>query len=284
MRLSDEEGARWGRGLERALRALRLNACYPPWRALAGHLRAASTAAPGQGLALCPHTLWPHPDEWLRAVIDRELAPSLLPQLAPLVSAGDVAAARKAAYLQALLEAGAPVRSQVSAALVERAEEGLRLEVVIDRQVPEGPRFERWTFRLTDARGRLESGGGGARLEAGLERQLLALCEGPAAAAAAALLDDRALSLEELVRGEIGPALRGGGGPALTAALERAAPHLTRTHVDDPLAGEVAVPEAGAGFGLSRQRKWAAPTADREAWRAWLDERGSRNLIYTYAL
>ncbi len=273
--------------LAQALAALRLNRLQPPWRPLAAHLRATALRPDGEGQALSPASGWPAPDEWLRVRVDHQLAADLRPALAPLAEAGEPGAVRRLAYLDALARmAPLPAGPQVSAALIEHGADGSRFEVVIDRFDLDVPAFVRWTLRLVEhgAR-RLSADDLAARAAPWFTARLAALARQPAATALALLNAEAGLEVESLTRGEVGPAiprLPGTSGPALTASLTRASQDLHRTSVDDPLAATVLAPTQRLPFGLSHHRKWAVPADGLDAWRAWLDARGSRNLVYTY--
>ncbi len=255
----------------RALRALRLNQQFPPWRPLALHLAAIHLALPRA--SRCRLSGWPEPEAWAQVAVDRRLSAELLARLAFLEQAGDPLARSRAAILRGLqgLEL-LPPGGLTLRAIQRRAG---RYELVLDRLEPEVPRFVRWTLRgvlPVDA---------SEQLDGDLRRELLDLTERPCAVVWTDLTD-RGLQLEELVRGEIGPLRPGAGGPWVSAVLSRAAVGRAALSLDDPLVRGLPVPEPGAGFGFSRQRKWAVPIAEKGQARAWLDAVGSRNIVYSY--
>ncbi len=286
--LPAHEAEAWVARLCAGLAALRLNKHFPPWRAVAAHLSATAVLPPGEALSICENTGWPHRSAWLRVRADHGLAPQLLPRLAHLEAKGDAPSMQKGEYLRAMA-AAVPLQDRPLRAALVRREQGVALyEVVLDRLDLALPAFVRWTVRL------VERDTGGQRFSVGeLETRASAqfvgrmrlLATQPAAAALAALQAESGVEVEELVRGEIGPivGLDADTPPDhLTAVLSRVSTTLKRTSVDDPLAEAVLAPGATLHFGLSRHRKWAVPVGAVAARRAWLDGRGSRNLVYTY--
>ena len=246
------------------LRALRLNRHFPDWRPLASHVEVS-------GASRCRRTGWPLPAELMQVRADRELAPSLLRRMAFLNDQG--LALAKRARLQALLDRPLVGRGGLKVELVHQ--EQRRYELVLDRLELALPVFVRWTLRLRDPDGRVQQ-----RLD--LERLLVRLSHQPVAAAMRWLREAEGLDVSELVRGEIGPIRPGPNGPQVTASLSRADVTLRRVLVDDPLRGDMPVPEQDDGFGLSHQRKWAVHPDDLGRLKAWLKARGSRNIAYAW--
>ncbi|MBW1878872.1 MAG: hypothetical protein JRI25_11745 [Deltaproteobacteria bacterium] len=280
--LDPREAARWCDGLRAALRALRLNLYFPPWAAIADHVRGIGTVPPGARLRIDAATGLPHLEEWLRVRIDRELAPELLERLAPAERAGDAPTTAKAAYFRGLLEVTPLGPGTVRASLVHREADRAAFAVVVDRIELSVPRFVRWTLRIEEsAGGRFSVAEMETRASADFSRRLRVIGTQPVAAAVTLLEAEEGLTVEEVVRGEIGPALWHDDGPRLSALLSRASRHLEHTAIDDPLAEEVLIPD-DAHFGYARHRKWAVPEGAREAHLDWLRSLGSRNIVYTY--
>ena len=246
-----------------ALRALRLNLYFPPWRELARHLAAIEVRPPRTIVRRCPRSGWPHPDEWLRVRVDHQLAPVLLERMAHLELPD------KRRYLETM---GERRPLQLPAPRVSLVDPGppRRWELVLDRVELALPSFVRWTVRL-DAE---------AAPDPHELRDLLA--ERPTAEAWRLLQDHAGHELVELVRGELGPVLHEGSAPWLSAVLSRAARGPGTVRVDDPLARDLPVPTTEHGFSLSRQRKWSVPRDDVKDLQRWLAARGSRNLVYRY--
>lgn len=253
-----------------ALGALRLNRSFPDWRSLGRHLRAIRQA--GTQEPRCPSTGWPLPEAWAQVAVDQRLAGELLQRLAFLEQAGDPVALRRASYLRELSSVQLLGPSSLELHAIQPS--AGRFELRIDRLEPSVPRFVRWSLR-----GLIPQREG--RVEVAFEAALLPLLEQPAATVWAELASE-GLQLEELIRGEIGPLRPEPQGSWFSAVLSRASARSSTLAVDDPLVRELPVPEAGAGFGFSRQRKWAVPVADRDKARRWLDGVGSRNIVYTY--
>ena len=270
--------------LQHALRALRLNRHFPDWRPIRAHLGGIAVRPAGEPhLKVDPDSGWPHPDEWLRVRADHRLAADLLARLAPLASAGDPNVSRKKDYLQAL-QCIQPMRGGgVKVSLIEQGRDTSRFEIVVDRIVLGRPVFVRWTLRLSESGAkRLAPDALAARASAHFERRLQRLATQDAVAAMLLLRAEDGLTVEEIVRGEVGPVVRVGSSVRLTAVLSRAAPSLRRTSVDDPLAKAMTIPNADAGFGLSHHRKWAAPRAEVSTVKQWLRGQGSKNIVYGY--
>jgi hypothetical protein len=261
----------WTVAEARALAALRLNRQFPPWRALAGHLEAIQLALPGA--PRCALSGWPEARAWAQVAVDQRLAGELLQRLAFLEEAGDALARSRGEVLRGLQGKELLPPGGLTLRAIQRS--AGRYELVLDRLEPEVPRFVRWTLR-----GGLPVTSGG-QLDEGLKRALMELTEQPCATVWSEL-GQLGLELEELVRGEIGPLRLAPGGPWVSAVLSRATAGRAGLSVDDPLARGLPVPEPGAGFGFSRQRKWAVPERDRSAARSWLDAVRSRNIVYTY--
>ncbi|MCP4807830.1 MAG: hypothetical protein GY884_21005 [Proteobacteria bacterium] len=255
------------------LRALRLNRHYPPWRELAGHV-----LATGDDTTWCPRTGWPAPCELVRVRVDRDLAPSLLARMAFLESQG--VATEKARGLRALLAADLLGPGGLRIDTVHA--EDRRFELVLDRVELALPVFVRWTLRVEDPDGRIPLDPDRPTADPALERLLLALSDQPVATAMRWLREHEGLHVTELVRGELGPVRPGPNGPRITASLSRASVDLRGVLVDDPLAGDMPVPGPAHGFGLSHQRKWAVHPDDLRSMKAWLRERGSRNVAYAW--
>lgn len=274
--------ARWCDGLRAALRALRLNLHFPPWAALAEHARGLGRVPPGASLAIDEASGLPDRQEWLRVRIDHELAPDLLARLAAGEAAGDPPTVAKAAYFRALAEVEPLEHGQVQASLVDLTTERAVYAVVMDRIELSVPRFVRWTLRVEDSKGgRFSAASLETRAREDFARRLRVIGTQPVATAVTLLEAEEGLSVEEVVRGEIGPALWHDAGPRLSAVLSRASRHLERTAIDDPLAESVLVPDSER-FGFSHHRKWAVPESARAEHLRWLSDRGSRNIVYTY--
>lgn len=295
VRLPEGEARAWSAAVSRGLGALRLNQHFPPWQRLAAWLR----AMPGpDGVRVDRESGLPAPREWVRLRVDRELAEAALADLATVDTTRlpPDAAARLREQRSDLAETLAldalPAR-EVHVAL--RHVEGGRASylVRVDRFDVATATVARYTLVLADRAGR-SVGEGELELRASdAFRAHLELLSTQDAALAFALLRAReGIEVEEVVRGVIGPgvipgkagpaALRGLplGGPVVSACLERASLDVAGGRVDDPLAATVVVPGQGEVFGISRQRKWAAPRAGVPALKAWLEARGSRNIVY----
>ncbi len=268
--LSAADAGRYARDLGRALDALRLNRQYPDWERVRDHLAEAARAP--AGLRIDRASGLPVPREWIRVRVEAEIAG---------------AAAHADQVVRAL-----PAR-EVHVALRHLAGDRASYAVRVDRLDVATATIARYSLVVADRPGRVVSEGELALHAADrFRKQLELLSTQDAALAFAVLRDQEGLDVEEVVRGVIGPAaLPGACGPALTdglagpilsACLERASIDLPDRRVDDPLAGSVVLPAAKQAFGLSRSRKWAAPTACVPALRAWLAARGSRGLVYGY--
>ena len=239
-----------------ALRALRLNLYFPPWRDVAAHLAAIPPDA-----RRCTTTGWPHRDAWLQVRVDHDLAPGLLERMSHL----DLPELR--AHLARSAEARPLVEPPVRVALVD-AGPPERWEIRVDRLEIALPSFVRWTLRVD-----------GDPPHTDELRELLG--ERGAAEAWRLLRDHEGLDVVELVRGELGPIVHGEGGPWTSAVLSRATRGPGPVRIDDPLARDLPVPGPAQRFSLSRQRKWSAASDDTKDLKRWLADRGSRNLVYT---
>lgn len=281
-----DSGARTVVDVQRGLRALRLNVHFPPWRSISDHLDGVRLLPPGAALRLDAASGWPHPEEWLRVRVDRHLAPELLGRLQAIEAAGDLSVSAKAAYLRALLAVTPLGTPALSVSLIESAEGFARYEVVLDRLELGRPSLVRWTLRLREVgQGRFSPDALEARATEHFEQRLRRLTAQTPLAAYLLLREEPSLSIEELVRGELGPILHRpeGSGPWVSAVLSRLSPLLSQSTVEDPLLeADFAVPGPGLGVGLAHHRKWAVPAADMASVRAWLAARGARNIVYTY--
>lgn len=249
-----------------ALRALRLNLYFPPWRELARHLDSTAIRPAGHTPKRCPRSGWPHADEWLRVQVDHELAEDLLARMEHLSER----VPDKAAYLRRLASR-APMTLPAPSASLVTAGPPARWEYVIDWVELALPSFVRWTLRVDVD---------GPSPEIDLLRDVLG--ERPVAEAWRLLRDFEGLDVVELVRGEVGPVLHEGHGPWISAVLSRATRGGGPVRVDDPIARDLPIPTPSQRFSLSRHRKWAAPSDDVKDLRRWLTARGSRNLVYSY--
>jgi hypothetical protein len=277
--LRGEAARAWAGDVARGLGALRLNQHFPPWQRLAAWVRA--IAARGE-VRLDARSGLPTPREWLRLRVDRDLAGPALAELATVdekrLGPDDRALldARRKALIEVQALEDVPLR-EVHYAL--RDQDGGRESWLV--------RVDRFDLATaTIARYTLVTWGkpGKAVLEL--------LSTQDAALAFAVLRDREGVDVEEVVRGVVGPGAlpdRCGPeaivglplcGPTVSACLERASLDVARGVVDDPLAGTVVVPGEGETFGISRQRKWAAPKRGVEPLKRWLSDRGSRNLVY----
>ncbi len=279
--------------LRAALRAIRLNLYYPSWRAISDHLAGVGHLPPDQdNLAICPRTGWPAPNEWLRFRIDHKLAPDLIAHVRRAADAGDEPSAQKAAYLQHLHTLTPMREPDIRVALVNIDEEGEtrqgRFEVVMDRWEPGEPSFIRWTVRVLDQDigDRISVNELEAKATTAFKRRLQILAAQPALAAWLVLWDDPDIRVEELVRGQVGPVQHHASGPRLSATLTRIANHLSGIRVDDPLSPDLLIPEtdnrAAVRYGMSHSRKWAVPESTLTKQRTWLNDQGSKNLVYPY--
>ena len=265
--LGPAAAGRYARDLGRALDALRLNRQFPDWERVRDQL--AALAATPAGLRVDRASGMPVPREWIRARVEAELAGEH----------GRALAAR-----------------EVHVALRNRTGDRASYAVSVDRLDVATGTLARYALVLADAPGRVVSEGELAlRAAERFRAKLELLSTQDAALAFAVLRDQEGLDVEEVVRGVIGPAalpdhgcgppalLPLGGGPILSACLERASLDLVDRRVDDPLADTVVLPASTQPFGLARSRKWAAPEASLAALRAWLAERRSRGLVYAYS-
>lgn len=254
-----------------ALRGLRLNRFYPPWKAIAEHAAATGVRH------------WPAPEDWLRVRVDQRLAPEVLERLSGLEEE-DAAAAAKARAFRRLLQAELLPAEVSQLQLVSDAPGRPVVQWVFDRNELATASFVRWTLRLAGSAVHLRVSEGRAQASELLRRRLRLLCWHSALELHVGLCELEDLEILDLHRGEIAsPADRAGAkGPWLSAVLSRISPELGRVHVDDPLVRQVLVPRDEANLGMSRVRKWAVPEEDLEEARQWLHRVGSRNLVYPY--
>lgn len=278
--------------LAQALGALRLNRHFPPWERVQASLRALAELP---GLELDPRSGMPSGPAWMRLRAEVAEAPRSLERLrglGPLSGPEGARARAREAALTRLAALELPPLRQVEVALRHRDGDRASWRVTVDRLDLATGTLARYTLILAGRPGRHVSEGElELQASAGFQRDLEVLAAEDAALAFA-LLRQRGLEVEEVVRGVIGPALLPGLGPApelprgagaLSAALERASLDLGAAGlVDDPLATDAVLPAARSGFGLAASRKWAVHPADRAALGAWLRERGSRGLVYSW--
>lgn len=292
--LRGEEASRWARDWGLALLKLRLNKQFPPYKPLA---ETALALALSGSLRLDPQTGQLAPREWVRARADRELAAETLQRFADLdvqrLPAEEAQRLQhKRAYLAALLQTEPPEARSIEVALRHREGDRASYRVIVDRIDIASGTVARYTLLLWDTPGRRISEGELALAASREFSERLALLSTQDAALAFAVLRGQGLSVDEIVRGVVGPAvlpgqagpeeLRSLSGVAVSACLERVSLDLAHGHVDDPIPRPVTVPADGVDFGLSVQRKWAALDSDTPALRAWLARRGSRNLVYGF--
>lgn len=301
-RTLDAQAARaWLDALGQALKALRLNRQFPPWHQVAAHLGAMGLAAE---LRADRASGLPIPREWLRVRTEHELAAEGLAELmaVELAALPPERAARleaRQAALRLLLDLEPLPTRRLEVALRHLEGERASWKVVVDRLDLATATLARYSLVLTGDAGRQVSRGE-LELQAseGFARDLEVLATQDAALAFA-VLRERGLEVEEVVRGVIGPGLlpaspegpacgpedlRGLGlsQPVLSAALERASVFLEGGKVDDPVATRVTVPGQGVDFGVASQRKWAVHVSDKARLKDWLEGRGSRGLVYTW--
>jgi len=250
-----------------ALRALRLNRLYPDWKTLADH--AAATGQPG----------WPKGEDWLRARVDQRLAPEMLERLED--QRGDPTADARRAYFEGLMKARL-VQDHATIGLVRVEDDRVEVEWRLDRMDLPQARFVRWTLRVGGPTDAFTVDGTQAQAAPELTRRIQLLSWHSALELALGLERVPGIVVHEVCRGEVGPARPGPSGPWLSACLSRVAEHVRRVVVDDPLSTQLLVPSSESGHGLSHQRKWAVPTTDANAARAWLADQGSRNLVYAF--
>lgn len=269
--LGQADAAAYIRASVAALEALRLNRQYPDWERVRAHLLAiqqssftldsSDTDSNVSGLRLDPRSGLPVPRAWIRARVEAELAGT----------------------------AGLLPAREVHVALRNVHDGRASYAVRVDRLDVVSATVARYSLILSDRPGRNVSEGELALRAADGFRAKLELLSTQDAALAFAALTEAGLEVEDVVRGVVGPAIVPGvtavelpvSGLVLSACLERASIDLTGQRVDDPLIDTIVLP-ANARFGLTRARKWAAPTAEVPALRAWLDARTSRGLVYGY--
>ena len=269
--LGQADAALYTRACVAALEALRLNRQFPDWERVRAHLEAihrssftldsSDTSPHVSGLRLDPRSGLPVPRAWIRARVEAELAGAagLLPAREVHVALRNVHGGR-ASYA-----------------------------VRVDRLDVVSATVARYSLILSDRPGRNVSEGELALRAADDFRAKLELLSTQDAALAFAALTEAGLEVEDVVRGVVGPAVVPGithvelpvRGLVLSACLERASLDLQGQRVDDPLIDTIVLP-ADARFGLTRARKWAAPSAEVTAMRAWLDAHNSRGLVYGY--
>jgi hypothetical protein len=252
-----------------ALRALRLNRLHVDWKAVADHAEA--TGEPG----------WPDGEAWLRVRVDQRLAPEMLTRLQALESE-DAGIAAKAAWFRRLQASRLLPDETSELSLVQTEGDTTVFEWLLDRFDLATPSFVRWTLRLAAGPTQVTRNEGEIVPNPTLARRVRVLSSHSAMELALSLDDLPDMDVIEVCRGELGPVREGPGGPWLSASTSRVAAHVRRVVVDDPLQPGMLVPEAGSGVGLSHQRKWAVPESDVGTARQWLDNQGSRNLVYSF--
>lgn len=276
--------------LAQALGALRLNRHFPPWERVQASVQAMGELG---ALSLDPSAGMPAGTAWMRLNAELAEAEASLTRLRALGPLPEPEASRvrvRQAVLERLRAVEPVPLRQVHVALRHREGDRASWRVVVDRLDLSTATLARYSLVVGGRPGRHVSDGD-LELQAseGFQRDLEVLAAEDAALAFA-LLRQRGLDVSEVVRGQIGPALLPGAGPvdlglaqgALSACLERASVDLQAGQVDDPLAQDVVLPGARSGFGLSASRKWAVHPQDRPALAAWLRERGSRGLVYSW--
>jgi hypothetical protein len=296
--LDGAQARRWVGQLGAALKALRLNRQFPPWRVMADSLLCMAQ----QGELSVNASGLPGPRSWVRLRAEQTLAADALNQLAHL-SAESLQGeerdrlVRRRALLSDLMGLERLPTRRVQVAL--RHSEGNRAwyRVVVDRLDLASATLARYTLLVADDAGSRISAGELELRATDAFRGRLELLASQDAALAFAALREAGLEVEEVVRGVVGPAftqwpggfsgpeaLAGSGlkGPLVSACLERVSLDLEHGRIDDPLARTLTVPGAQVDFGSSWHRKWAVPGPEVPALQLWLKERGSRNLIYGY--
>lgn len=289
------EAARaWADCSAHALRALRLNQYFPPWRSVAGHLQLLADTGP---IRIVPETGMLAPREWVKARIDRDMATSVLAEFADLavdalpVEAGERLQAKRR-RMQGLLALDPIEGRKVHVALRNRRGSVASYKIVVDRTDVATGSLARYTIIASDTPGARISEGELSLRASEAFTEKLSILSTQDAALAFALLRERGLEVYEIVRGALGPAgspseagpemLRTLSGVSWSACMERVSLDLSKGRIDDPLMKTITVPGANVDFGLVVQRKWAVARVDKEAFRSWLKEHGSRNLVYVY--
>lgn len=295
------EARPWLDALGRALRALRLNKQFPPWRQVAAHLGAMGL---GESVRADRASGLPIPREWLRVRSEHELAGEGLAELMavdvaalPPDRAARITARRE--VLSLLMDLDPLPTRHLEVALRHLEGERASWKVTVDRLDLATATLARYSLILTGDPGRHVSRGElELRASEDFARDLEVLSTQDAALAFA-VLREQGLEVEEVVRGVIGPGLlpaaEGAGAcgppglcalglrrPALSAALERASVFLEGGRVDDPIAQRVTVPGEGVDFGVATWRKWAVHRDDKAQLEAWLAQKGSRGLVYDW--
>jgi hypothetical protein len=228
-----------------ALRSLRLNQYFPPFPPLLDRL------------PLLPAAAFQNPEAWRALEADRLLAQESIPALLPF--AGNPDADSKLARLRQIALLPPLTGFNIKAVEPEKYRYDLILDTVVLEQ---SPLFERWMIRGQFA-GMLEQNTvAEACTRPPVEAWELLSCFG---------------SLEELTRGQLGP--KAPFPETLTASLTRLSPLLERSMVDDPLV-PVVLPQEG--LQIAHSRKWATPGSRLKEVKAWLEEKGSKNLVYGY--
>lgn len=151
--LSQAQAAKWAAQLGGALKALRLNRHFPPWRHVAAHLRAIPCHKP---VRWSQKSGLPASTEWMELAAARELAPSQLHRWQP--SEGDapntakrIAAERhRLAMLAALPDL--PHR-QITVRLRQRAGDHASYLIVVERFDPTTVTIARYTLIMNDRPG-----------------------------------------------------------------------------------------------------------------------------------
>lgn len=292
--LSSADTKQWLIQIELALKALRLNKQFPPWKRLAAHMKLM-----GNTIRLEADNALPIPRQWIRVRAQKEIAAEALQELAEvdadaLPTRDRTELLKKRAYLCAVQNLVPLPAREITVALRHRSENRASYEVIVDRFDLATATFARYTIIVADTPGRSVSPGE-LQLHASENfRSRLELLATQNAALAFADLRQQGLVVEEIVRGVVGPAvLPQRAGPqelrhlpftqlALSACLERVSLNLQQGRVDDPLGRSFTVPAAKVDFGLSWQRKWAAARADLPILKGWLKSVGSRNLVYGF--
>ncbi|MBT3218273.1 MAG: hypothetical protein HN348_04225 [Proteobacteria bacterium] len=292
--LPGPETEQWLRQIEAALKALRLNKQFPPWKRMAAHMKLM-----GDTIRLEADNALPIPREWIRVRAQQDIAAEALQELADVEAKSlpepeRTELVKKRDYLSAVQSLVDLPAREITVALRHRNETRASYEVVVDRFDLASATFARYTIIVADKPGRSVSPGELALRASENFRSRLQMLATQNAALAFADLRHQGLFVEEIVRGVVGPAvLPQRGGPhelrqlpltqvVLSACLERVSLDLQRGRVDDPLGQSFTVPAADVDFGLSWQRKWAAAKVDLPMLKKWLKSVGSRNLVYGF--
>lgn len=284
-------GVAIARSLARGIGALRLNQHFPS----AERLRALLPYLPDAGrLRLDARNGLPVGSEWARLAAEHAEAPASLAAWADLPDSEPLVGARRHELAELCAIAGPPIR-EIHVALRHLDGQRASFIVRVDRIDLATGTIARYTLTIGDVVGRMvEQRALELRASDAFRARLELLSSQDAGLAFAALREGDGLDVEEVVRGVLGPVvIPGMAGPdALTelpvreiivsACLERASVDVRGDAVDDPLASTVVLAAPNEGFGVSRQRKWAASRPDVAPLKAWLADRRSRNLVYGY--